>query len=151
MTEHNISTPNKFTPELRELFFQVLEDTCSPKRAAEACGIHPSAARYHRKDLEFSRRWDECIRHGMEDLLGEARERATTGKSDRLLEVLLKFGYGDQMADRLKVNVASSTGLSPDVLLLMTPDDRQALAELLTKYTQAEQRAQAVLEHDAND
>ena len=28
--------PNIFTPERREVFFQVLEDTCSPKQAAAA-------------------------------------------------------------------------------------------------------------------
>ena len=27
------SAPNTFTPERREVFFQVLEDTCSPKQA----------------------------------------------------------------------------------------------------------------------
>lgn len=35
--------------------------TCSPKVAADACGINQSAARYHRKDLEFRTRWDKCI------------------------------------------------------------------------------------------
>lgn len=148
MSERNISTPNKFTPELREVFFQVLEETCSPKRAAEACGINPTAARYHRKDLEFRTRWDKCIETALDNLLGNAYERATTGQSDRLLEVLLKFRYGDQMADRLAVKVEDSTGLSPDALLLMSAEDRQALTQLLTKYTQAEHRAQAVLEHD---
>ena len=148
MTE---STPHlgKFTPALRERFFEVLEQTCSPKRAAESCGITPHAARYHKKkDLEFSRRWDQCIELGLDELLGEAHERATAGKSDRLLEVLLKFRYGDRMAERLAIKVEHSTGLSADVLLMMSAEDRQALAELLTKYTQAEQRAQAVLEHD---
>lgn len=52
------------------------------------------------------------------------------------------------MADRLAIKVEQSTGLSPDALLLMSADDRQALTQLLTKYTQAEQRAQAVLEHE---
>ena len=149
MTEQNISAPGKFTPALRERFFEVLELTCSPKAAAEACGITPHAARYHKKkDLEFNRRWEQCMEVALDDLLGVAYERATTGKSDRLLEVLLKFRYGDQMADRLAVKVENSTGLSPDALLLMSADDRQALAALLTKYNQAEQRSQAVLEHD---
>lgn len=149
MTEQTTATPGKFTPALRERFFEVLEQTCSPKRAAEACSITPHAARYHKKkDLEFSRRWDQCIELGLDELLGEAHERATSGKSDRLLEVLLKFRYGDRMADRLAIKVEPSTGLSADVLLMMSAEDRQALADLLTKYTQAEQRAQAVLEHE---
>ena len=51
----------------------------------------------------------------------------------RLLEVLLKFRYGDQMADRLKVKV-EDTGLDADALLRMPSEERRALTELLAKY-----------------
>ena len=54
--------PNVFTPEIRERFFEVLEDTCSPKTAAAACGISRQTAFYHKgNDPEFRARWEKAI------------------------------------------------------------------------------------------
>ena len=139
----------KFTPAVKAHFLQVLENTCSVKDAAETCGISRNLAYIHKKqDLEFAREWEAAIERALDDLLGEAHKRATVEKSDRLLEVLLKFRYGDQMADRLAIKVEQSTGLSPDALLAMTYEDRQALQTLLGRYTDAERRVANHLEHD---
>lgn len=136
----------KFTSALKESFIQELEDSCSVKHAAAAIGITRDTVYAHKKhDVEFSRKWDAAIERALDDLLGEAHRRATKEKSDRLLEVLLKFRYGDRMADRLAVKVEQSTGLDPDALLQMSAEDRQALQRLLGKYTEAEQQ---VLEQD---
>lgn len=155
--------PNSFTPALREVFFQVLEDTCSPKIAAAAAGISKQTAYYHRaNDHEFRSRWDRAVDTALDALLEEAYRRAALGyeepvihggklatvldrqsgeekpltvrkHSDRLLEVLLKFRYGDQMADRLKVKV-DSIGMDPEALLRMPAEERQQLTALLAKY-----------------
>lgn len=155
--------PNSFTPERREVFFQVLEDTCSPKQAAAAAGISRNTAFYHKaNDHEFRSRWDKAVEVALDALLDEAYRRVALGydepvihqgrvatvadpetgeerpltvrkHSDRLLEVLLKFRYGDQMADRLKVKV-EDTGLDADALLRMPSEERKALTELLAKY-----------------
>lgn len=155
--------PNTFTPERREVFFQVLEDTCSPKLAAGAAGISKQTAYYHRSnDPEFRTRWDAAIDVALDSLLEEAYRRGALGyeepvvhggrlatvadpqtgqerpltvrkHSDRLLEVLLKFRYGDQMADRLKVKV-DSIGMDPQALLLMPAEERAQLTALLAKY-----------------
>ena len=155
--------PNSFTPERREVFFQVLEDTCSPKQAAAAAGISRNTAFYHKaNDHEFRSRWDKAVEVALDALLDEAYRRAALGydepvihqgrvatvadpetgeerpltvrkHSDRLLEVLLKFRYGEQMADRLKVKV-EDTGLDADALLRMPSEERKALTELLAKY-----------------
>lgn len=155
--------PNSFTPERREVFFQVLEDTCSPKQAAAAAGISRNTAFYHKaNDHEFRSRWDKAVEVALDALMDEAYRRAALGyeepvihqgrvatvadpetgeerpltvrkHSDRLLEVLLKFRYGDQMADRLKVKV-EDTGLDADALLRMPSEERKALTELLAKY-----------------
>ena len=155
--------PNSFTPERREVFFQVLEDTCSPKQAAAAAGISRNTAFYHKaNDHEFRSRWDKAVEVALDALLDEAYRRAALGydepvihqgrvatvadpetgeerpltvrkHSDRLLEVLLKFRYGDQMADRLKVKV-EDMGLDADALLRMPSEERKALTELLAKY-----------------
>lgn len=136
-----MSAPLKFTPAMKDVFIDVLEKTCSVTKASDAALISRQQANKHRReDLEFSRRWDEALNIGLDDLLGEAYERATAGKSDRLLEVMLKFSHGDRLADRLRVSVDQTTGLDPDVLLAMPAADRQALMDLLTKYTTAQDR-----------
>lgn len=153
----------KFTPEVQELFLQVLEDTASPKQAAQVCGISRRLAfEYKQNDLEFRRRWDQAIEVAMDALLDEAYRRACIGveepviyqgqlamtrdaatgedrpltvrkHSDRLLEVMLKFRFGDQLADRLRVKV-EDTGLDAEALLAMPADERAQLVALLSKY-----------------
>lgn len=153
----------KFTPEVQELFLQILEDTASPKQAAQVCGISRRLAfEYKQNDLDFRRRWEQAIEVAMDALLDEAYRRACIGvdepvvyqgqlsmtrdaatgeerpltvrkHSDRLLEVMLKFRYGDQLADRLRVKV-EDTGLSADALLQMPTEERAQLVALLSKY-----------------
>lgn len=164
----------KFTPEVQEVFLQVLEDTASPKQAAQACGISRRLAfEYKQNDVEFRTRWEKAIDVAMDALLDEAYRRACLGveepviyqgqlsttrdpqtgderpltvrkHSDRLLEVLLKFRYGEQMADRLRVKV-EDTGLSADALLAMPADERAQLVALLSKYNAARPHEE---EHD---
>jgi hypothetical protein len=143
----------KFTPLAKERFLEVLEDTCTVKTACEAIGISRNLAYTHRSDdLEFKRDWDAAIERALDALLGTAYTRATSEKSDQVLITLLRFRYGDQMKERLAIQVEQTTGLDPDTLLRMGAEDRSALQRLLAKYTQAEQRdlscRQAVLEHD---
>ena len=157
------SIPNTFTPERKAIFLAVLEDTASPKAAAAAAGIVRSTASYHKaNDLEFRTQWEAAVEVALDSLLEEAYRRAAVGVdepvihqgrvstvadpetgderpltvrkySDRLMEVLLKWRYGDQMADRLRVKV-DSTGLDADALLRMPADERKALTALLSKY-----------------
>lgn len=157
------SIPNTFTPERKAIFLAVLEDTASPKAAAAAAGIVRSTAFYHKaNDLEFRTQWEAAVEVALDSLLEEAYRRAAVGidepvihqgrvstvadpetgderpltvrkYSDRLMEVLLKWRYGDQLADRLRVKV-EDTGLDADALLRMPSEERKALTELLAKY-----------------
>lgn len=158
-------TTNTFTPALKALFLNVLSDTCSPKAAAATCGISRSAAYYARdNDLEFRAEWDKCIETALDTVLEESYRRAVKGVeepvvfqgristtldaegkerpltitkySDRLLEVLMKWRYGDKLADRLRVRV-EDTGLSPEALLAMPSEERAQLVALLSKYVTA--------------
>ena len=143
----------KFTPQVKERFLEVLEDTCTVKTACEAVGISRNLAYNHKKaDLQFSVAWDGAIERALDALLGTAYTRATTEKSDQVLITLLRFRYGEQMKERLAIQVEQTTGLDPEALLQMNAEDRAALTRLLTRYTEAEQRAQghhqAALEHD---
>lgn len=122
-----------------------------------------STAFYHKaNDLEFRTQWEAAVEVALDSLLEEAYRRAAVGVdepvihqgrvstvadpetgderpltvrkySDRLMEVLLKWRYGDQMADRLRVKV-DSTGLDAEALLRMSADERKALTGLLSKY-----------------
>lgn len=138
-----MAKPLLFTAERKAMFLQHFEETCSVKDAAAYAGVDRRTAHHHRRqDAEFAREWDAARERALDDLLGEAHRRATVEKSDRLLEVLLKFRYGDQMADRLAVKVEQNIGLDPDALLAMPDADRHALQELLGKYVNAEQTLQ---------
>lgn len=158
-------TTNTFTPELKALFLQVLGDTCSPKAAASTVGVSRQTCYYHRdNDLEFRAEWDKRIERALDTVLEESYRRAVVGidepvvfqgqisktldadgnerpltirkYSDRLLEVLMKWRYGDKLADRLRVRV-EDTGLSPEALLAMPSDERAQLVALLSKYVTA--------------
>lgn len=156
---------NSFTPALKAVFLQVLADTCSAKTAAAAAGVSRQTCYYHREnDLEFRAAWDRCIETALDAVLEESYRRAVKGVeepvvfqgristtldaegkerpltvtkySDRLLEVLMKWRYGDKLADRLRVRV-EDTGLSPEALLAMPAEERAQLAALLSKYASA--------------
>lgn len=159
--------PNIFTPERKERFLEVLADTCSPKQAAAAVGVSRQTAFYHKQnDLEFRTRWEKAVEVALDAVLEETYRRACVGvdepviyqgqlsmtrdaetgeerpltvrkHSDRLLEVLLKFRYGDQVADRLKVKV-DSVGLDANALLSMPAEERAQLSALLSKYRAAQ-------------
>ena len=142
----------KFTPAAKARFLEVLEDSINVKASAEAAGISRGLAYIHKKaDLEFSREWDQAVERALDALLGTAYERATTGKSDQVLITLLRFRYGEEMRERLSVQVDGPLGLDADALLRMPADDRNALQLLLQKYSQAEQAQHLVLEHDRGE
>jgi hypothetical protein len=158
----------KFDRRAREHFLAVLGETASPTRAAAAVGVSRTWAYAAReKDLEFRVAWDQAVDLAMERLLEESYRRAVDGVeepvvqggrvvsvldpgtgeerpfsvtrySDRLMEVLLKFRYPDQMADRLRADVkVDGLGLAPEALLRMSPSERRTLIALLTKYRDA--------------
>lgn len=160
------SIPNTFTSERRARFLEVLEETCSPKVAAAAVGITRSTAFYHKaNDLEFRAAWERAIDVALDAVLEESYRRAVIGvdeplvhqgristaidpatgeerpltvrkHSDRLLEVLMRWRYGDQLAERLRVKV-EDTGLSAEGLLAMPAAERAQLVALLSKYNAA--------------
>ncbi|WP_262220113.1 MULTISPECIES: hypothetical protein [Stenotrophomonas maltophilia group] len=53
--------------------------------------------------------------------------------------MLLKFRYGEQMADRLSLKV-EDTGLSANALLAMPADERAQLVALLSKYNASKEQ-----------
>ncbi len=71
-------------------FLAALENTGSVTAAAEAAGVHRTAAYKQRSgDKAFSQQWDDAIDQAADTLEDEARKRAFGG-SDILLMFLLK-------------------------------------------------------------
>ncbi len=74
----------------QKAFLAALENTGSVTAAADAAGVHRTAAYKHRQtDKAFSEKWDESVEHASDVLEDEARKRAFAG-SDVLLMFLLK-------------------------------------------------------------
>jgi hypothetical protein len=173
----------KLNARRKQIFIDTLRETASAMKAAEAAGVCiDTAYAARREDIEFQAQWETAVEVALDQLLGEAYRRSMRGVdepivqggqwveyegddgerrrvtitrySDRLLEVLLKFRYGDQLADRVKVSTEGPLGLEPEILMCMEPTDRRVLLGLLQKYaalTRPElvemSPARAVLEH----
>ncbi|MGI9069134.1 MAG: hypothetical protein ACR2HX_22370 [Pyrinomonadaceae bacterium] len=74
----------------QKAFLAALENTGSVTAAAEAAGVHRTAAyKIRQTHKEFSQQWDEAIDQAADTLEDEARKRAFAG-SDLLLMFLLK-------------------------------------------------------------
>jgi hypothetical protein len=173
----------KFNARRKQIFIDTIRETASAMKAAEAAGVCiDTAYAARREDIEFQARWEAAVEVALDQLLGEAYRRSMRGVdepviqggqwveyeegdgerkrvtitrySDRLLEVLLKFRYGDQLAERVKVSTEGPLGLEPEVLMRMEATDRRLLLGLLQKYAALARPelveispARAVLEH----
>jgi hypothetical protein len=79
------------TDRARATFLETLEETCNVSEAARKANMSRRAAYDWREaDASFARDWDEAEQAAADKLEQVAFERATTGVSDRMLEILLK-------------------------------------------------------------
>lgn len=79
------------TDRAREKFLTMLAETCNVTASAEAAGMGRSAAyAWRREDEDFASAWDDALESAADRLEQIAFERAKDGKSDRMLEILLK-------------------------------------------------------------
>jgi hypothetical protein len=165
------------SPVRMEAFMRVLGETASPVRASGAAGVSPNVAyALRRDDMEFAVRWDAQVDMAMENLIGESYRRAVEGVSrpmvqgghivldpetgepvtvvefsDRLMEVLLKWRWPEQLANRVKLEVDGPLSLDREVLLTMPDGERRVLLGALQSYAAHFRRheAQKALTHEA--
>lgn len=79
------------TNRARDTFLAVLADTCNVSESARAAGMSRNAAYCWREDdPSFAAAWEEAIETAADKLEQVAYERAKSGQSDRMLEILLK-------------------------------------------------------------
>lgn len=92
------------TDRARAEFLRVFSDTCNVSEAARAAGFSRSAAyAWREEDAEFAKDWDEAEQVAIDALEQVARDRAKSGKSDRMLEILLKAHRPDKYIERRQV------------------------------------------------
>lgn len=79
------------TDRAREAFIETLRKSCNVSAACRAANIARSAAYNWRKDdEEFASEWADAEAEAIDNLEGVAYERAMSGESDRMVEILLK-------------------------------------------------------------
>jgi hypothetical protein len=72
-----------------------------------------SAYDWREDDPEFAKDWDEAEQTAVDKLEQIAFERATTDKSDRMLEILLKAHRPDRYVERYKTEHSGSLTVLP--------------------------------------
>lgn len=103
------------TDRARETFLRVLEETCNISEAARQAGMsRRSAYDWRDADEQFAADWNDAEQAAVDKLEEVAFDRARTGQSDRLLEILLKGHRPDRYVERTRVDMNVS-GLSTEI------------------------------------
>lgn len=132
----------KWTPAVAEAVLEIIAETGSPKRAAEAVGVSARLIHHYRaQDPDFALAYAQATDAAFNRVLGRAFERSLDedAPSDRLIEVMLKFRWADRFNHMvIQTENRNAIGLEPQVIARMDPADRDALIALLDKYVEAE-------------
>jgi hypothetical protein len=98
------------TDRARKAFLQVFSETCNVSEACRAASIGRSAAyAWRNDDPGFAADWDEAEQTAADLLEKVAWERATSGQSDRMLEILLK-AHRPKYREKQAIEVAGEGG-----------------------------------------
>ena len=101
------------TDRAREVFLATLSDTCNVSESARKAGFSRRAAYDWREaDTAFAEAWDEAEQEAADKLEKVAWERATTGQSDRMLEILLKAHRPEKYKERIEQQHTGKNGAS---------------------------------------
>jgi hypothetical protein len=102
------------TPRAREAFLQAFSETCNVSEACRRARISRNAAYSWRDDdPAFRADWADAEETAIDALELAARERATTDKSDRMLEILLKAHRPEKFVERYKTEHSGSLTVLP--------------------------------------
>jgi hypothetical protein len=110
------------TDHARAEFLRVLSESCNVSEAARAAGIgRRSAYDWRDDDEQFAADWKEAEEAAADKLEKFAWDRATTDKSDRMLEILLKAHRPEKFVEKQKVEHSGSVTIG--AVLDSLPDD----------------------------
>lgn len=92
------------TDRARKAFLTTLTSTCNVSAACRAAGMGRTAAYAWRDDdASFAADWMEAENEAADMLEQVAFERATSGQSDKMLEILLKAHRPEKFVEKQKV------------------------------------------------
>jgi hypothetical protein len=110
-------------------FLEALRNSANVRASCRAAGIDRSTAiKARQRDASFAAAWEEAVQDAVDTLTATAWQRAMTGGSDRLLEVLLRAYAPEQFGDRLRVDVTTEARRIARELGA-TPEEEAAVAE----------------------
>jgi hypothetical protein len=111
-------------------FLEALRNSANVRASCRAAGIDRSTAiKARQRDAAFAAAWEEAVQDALDTLTATAWQRATTGGSDRLLEVLLRAYLPEQFGDRLRVDVTSEARRIARELGATPEEEEAAVAE----------------------
>lgn len=100
------------TDRARASFLAVFAETCNVTAAAQAAGINRvTAYRWKAADEVFAAAWADAEEQAADALEQVAWERAKSGQSDRMLEILLK-GHRPKYRDKQQVEHTGSVAVN---------------------------------------
>jgi hypothetical protein len=92
------------TDRAREAFVSTLAATCNVSEACRAARISRTAAyAWRQEDDAFAAAWQEAEDEAADKLEQVAYERATSGQSDKMLEILLKAHRPEKYVERQRI------------------------------------------------
>lgn len=98
------------TDRARAAFLAMLAEECNVSEACRAAGIGRSSAyAWKAEDPTFAAQWEEAEEEAADKLEKVAWERAKSGQSDRMLEILLK-GHRPKYRDKQQVELSGPNG-----------------------------------------
>lgn len=124
------------TNRARKAFIQRLSETCNVSEAARCARISRTAAyEWREDDPGFAAAWKDAEEQAADALELEAWNRATTDKSDRMLEILLKAHRPEKFVDRLRTEHTGRDGGPIDLRALnsLTDEELEQLERLAAK------------------
>lgn len=109
------------TDRARCKFLAVLAENCNVSEAARQAGISRRAA-YEWKDADaaFAKAWNDAEEQAADKLEQAAWERATTDKSDRMLEILLKAHRPHKFVERRELSGPGGAPIPVEVTFCKT-------------------------------
>lgn len=92
------------TDRARKAFLDHLAATCNVSEAARVAGFsRRSAYEWRDADADFASAWEDAENQAADMLEQVAYERATSGQSDKMLEILLKAHRPEKFVEKQKV------------------------------------------------
>lgn len=114
------------TDRARDLFLAKLRESCNVTASCEAAGIGRSTAyQWREEEAEFAAQWAEAEEAAADALEQVAWDRAKSGQSDRMLEILLK-GHRPKYRDKQQVEHAGSIAASFSIHDFLIPPEAEA-------------------------